>query len=85
LSRSGATDKVGSSTGLTARNKRLEKTMKYEAIQDQISKARIQQSVVLGELIAEAIVAAWSVAGRVAGQLRSTIEGTTDYLPRSQA
>ena len=59
--------------------------MKYEAIQDQISKARIQQSVVLGEFIAEAIVEAWSVAKRVANQLRSMIEGSTDYLPRSQA
>jgi hypothetical protein len=59
--------------------------MKYPAIQAHIVKARIQQSVVLSELIAEGIVSGWQMVRRAATALRSAIEGSTDYLPRSQA
>jgi hypothetical protein len=59
--------------------------MNYEAIQGYIVKARIERSVALGELIAEAIVKAWQSAARAANGLASMIEGTSNYLPRSQA
>jgi hypothetical protein len=59
--------------------------MDYQAIQAHIERARIQRSVVLGELIAETIVIGWKATRSAAGRLRTVIEGTSDYLPRSQA
>jgi hypothetical protein len=59
--------------------------MNYEAIQSQITRARIERSVVLSEYVAEAIVEAWHAARCVAADLRAVVEGTTNYLPRSQA
>jgi hypothetical protein len=59
--------------------------MNYEAIQAHIEQARIQRSVFLAELLAEAIFKSWTMLRRAGRALRSLIEGTTNYLPRSQA
>jgi hypothetical protein len=59
--------------------------MNYEAIQGHIIKARIERSVALGELIAEAIAKAWRLAIRAADGLAAMIERPSNYLPRSQA
>jgi hypothetical protein len=59
--------------------------MNREEIQSYIAKARIERSVVLGMLIAEAIAKGWRMVRRAADGLRPMIEGVGDYLPRSQA
>ncbi len=59
--------------------------MNYEAIQAHIERARIQRSVLLAELLADAIFKSWTMLRRAGSALRSMIEGTTNYLPRSGA
>jgi hypothetical protein len=59
--------------------------MNYEAIQAHIERARVQRSVFLAELMAEGIFKSWTMLRRTGSALRSMIEGTTHYLPRSGA
>ncbi len=59
--------------------------MNYEAIQTHITRARIERSVVIAEILADLIVAGWQSAKQAAVSVRVAIENTSNYLPRSQA
>jgi hypothetical protein len=67
------------------RNRKREDTMNYQAIRSQIVKARLEQSVALGEVIAEVIMKSWQTTKRATDVLCTMIEAPSNYLPRSQA